>query len=159
MPRKPIPTEVKEIMGNPGKHPLPKPGEEAKPELLFDLPDCPDWMGEYGEKEWYRVGPVLIKNKLLTDADMLTFTAYCANVDLLVTSTIEIQTRGMTIHGARGPVRNPALATFAAATTSLRALAAEFGMTPSSRARIKLPNDDGESIEDLLGDRSPEDAK
>lgn len=159
MSRTPVPTEIKKIMGNPGKRPLPKPGEEPEPDLVMELPEPPDWLGEYGVKEWHRVGPHLVKNRLLTEADLLTFTAYCANVDMLVEATIQIQERGMTIHGARGPVRNPALATFAAATTSLRTLAAEFGMTPSSRARIKLPGDEGESLDDLLGNDGDEDAR
>lgn len=153
-----VPTEVKKLMGNPGKRALPKAGEEAEPELVVILPDPPDWLGEYGVKEWNRVGPELVKNKLLTQADMLTFAAYCANVDMLVEATLQIKAKGMTTWGARGPVRNPALATFAAATTALRSLAAEFGMTPSSRARIKLPGDPGESLEDLLGDEREEDA-
>lgn len=159
MPRKPVPTQMKILTGNPGQRPLPGPGEEAEPEEIVELPDPPDWLGEYGQKEWWRVGPHLIDNKLLTEADLLTFTAYCANVDMLVEATLEISQRGMTIMGARGPVRNPALATFAAATTSLRSLAAEFGMTPSSRARIRLPGDDGESLEDLLGGNGDEDAR
>ncbi len=146
-------------MGNPGKRALPKEGEEAVPEVLDDVPACPDWMGEYGRKEWERVAPVLVLNKLLTEADLLSFAAYCANVDLMVESTIDIKNNGTTILGARGAVRNPALASFAQATTALRALAAEFGMTPSSRSRIKLPGDDGESLSDLIGDDGQEDAK
>src|SRR5690349_2633047 len=85
-----VPTEVKKLMGNPGKRALPKAGEEAEPELVVILPDPPDWLGEYGVKEWHRVGPELVKNKLLTQADMLTFAAYCANVDMLVEATLQI---------------------------------------------------------------------
>jgi P27 family predicted phage terminase small subunit len=159
MPRRAVPTEVKKLMGNPGKRALPKPGEEPAPEFIQSLPTPPAWLGKYGKREYRRVGPVLIKNHLLTEADWFTFLAYCANVDLLVEATLQIKERGMTIHGARGPVRNPALATFAAATTSLRSLAEGFGMTPSSRSRMKLPGDEGASLEDLLGDDGEEDAQ
>lgn len=138
-------------MGNPGKRALPKPGEEPTAELVTLLPTAPPWLGEYGQKEWDRVGPVLVKSRLLTEADLMTFMAYCANIDVLIESLLDIKTRGHTIWGTRGPVRNPSLTSFANATTSLRALAAEFGMTPSSRARIKLPGDDGESLTDLIG--------
>lgn len=156
---KPVPTEVKRLMGNPGKRKMPSPGEEPAPQLLDDVPICPEWMGEYGAKEWDRVAPVLVRQRLLSEADVLTFAAYCANVDLLVKSVMEIETHGTTILGARGEVRNPALASFAQATTALRSLAAEFGMTPSSRSRIKLPGDDGETLDDLMNDDSPEDAE
>ena len=150
--RKPVPTTEKRLRGNPGGRPLPKPGEEPEPLILEELPDPPDWLGKEGIREWYRVGQTLIDNRLLTEADITTFAVYCQNVDVLITSAQEIEDEGMTIMGARGPVRNPALATFAAATTSVRNMAAEFGMTPSSRARIKLPSNDGPGLDELLGD-------
>ncbi len=148
---KPIPTEVKKIMGNPGKRRLPKPGEEPEPAHVTALPDPPDWLGEYGKREWLRCGPSLMDMRLLTETDLIAFSAYCANVDLMIDSKIEIEKNGPTILGARGYVRNPALASFGQAVTALRALATEFGMTPSSRARMRLPGDDGESLSDLMG--------
>lgn len=150
--RKPIPTDVKRLMGNPGKKRLPKPGEEPEPPAVDRLPDPPEWLGEYGTKEWEKVGPLLMSMRLLTESDLIAFGAYCANVDLMVESKLDIDKNGATILGARGYVRNPALASFAQAVTALRALACEFGMTPSSRSRMKLPGDDGESLQDLLGD-------
>jgi len=139
-------------MGNPGKRPLPKPGEEPEPDMIEQLPEAPDYLGEAGRREWERVGPALMKMRVLTDADLIAFSAYCATVDLMVESKLDIDKNGHTILGARGYVRNPSLASFAQAVTNLRALACEFGMTPSSRARIKLPGDDGESLADLMGD-------
>jgi P27 family predicted phage terminase small subunit len=144
-------------MGNPGKRRLPKEGEEPEPEAIDALPEPPDWLGQYGRKEWERVGPALMDMRLLTEADLLAFCAYCANVDLMIESKNDIDKNGATILGARGYVRNPALASFAQAVTALRALATEFGMTPSSRARMRLPGDDGESLADLMGDDSTED--
>lgn len=155
--RRPLPTEVKRLMGNPGRRKLPKPGEEPTPEVVSSLPPSPDWLGEYGAKEWERVGPILIEQRLLTESDLYTFGAYCANVDLMVESKLDIKKNGHVIAGARGEVRNPALAAFSQAVTSLRALATEFGMTPSSRARMRLPGDDGESLSDLMADDSAED--
>jgi P27 family predicted phage terminase small subunit len=144
-------------MGNPGKRKLPKLGEEPSPELVETLPPAPEWLGEFGTKEWERVGPVLVAQRLLTDADLLIFGAYCANVDLMIESMLDIQKNGTTIRGQRGDVRNPALASFAQAVTALRGLACEFGMTPSSRARMRLPGDDGENLSDLMADDGTED--
>lgn len=149
---KPVPTEVKRLLGNPGKRALPKPGEEPESPIVTSLPEPPDWLGEHGQKEWVRVGPYLIDNKMLKESDLVTFGAYCANVDMLIEAKLDIKKNGMTVWGARGPVRNPALATFAAATTALRTLAAEFGMTPSSRSRIKLPINDGKTLAELMGE-------
>jgi len=157
--RKPVPTEIKRLMGNPGHKRMPKPGEEPTPELVPALPPAPSWLGDYGATEWERVGPYLVTQRLLTQADLLAFSAYCANVDLMIESLLDIQKNGHTIIGTRGHVRNPALASFTQAVTSMRALATEFGMTPSSRARMRLPGDDGESLADLLLDDGIEDAQ
>lgn len=155
----PIPTEIKRLRGNPGKRRLPHPGEEPQPENVETLPEPPDWLGEFGVREWERVGPVLVANRLLTQADLMAFAAYCANVQLMIESMQDIEKNGTTIVGARGEVRNPALASFAQAVTSLRALATEFGMTPSSRGRMKLAGDDGESLADLMADDQVEDVE
>jgi P27 family predicted phage terminase small subunit len=145
-------------MGNPGKRALPKKGEEPEPEYVAELPPPPEWLGENGITEWERVGPVLVSLRLLSEADLLIFAAYCANIDLMIESMLDIKKNGTTIRGARGDVRNPALASFAQAVTALRGLATEFGMTPSSRSRMKLPGDDGESLADLMADDGKEDA-
>lgn len=151
MPQQPLPTKIKVLRGNPGKKRLPKPGEEPEPELFVEVPDPPDWLGEYGVKEWYRVAPHLVDLGLLTEADYMAFATYCQNVHMLVESSLDIEKNGTTIRGSRGDVRNPALATFTACTGALRSMAGEFGMTPSSRARIRLPDDSGETLDDLVG--------
>lgn len=148
---KPIPTALKVLRGNPGNKRLPKPGEEPSPEVIARLPEAPDWLGEAGRIEWERVGPVLIAQRVLTEADLVAFSAYCAAIDLMVESKRDIQKNGHTIRGDRGgEVRNPALASFTQAVNVLKSLAGEFGMTPSSRARMRLPGDDGESLADLM---------
>lgn len=147
--RKPVPTDLHKLRGNPSKKHLPGPNEEPQPEVYSAPPPAPEWLGPYGRKEWDRVSKYLWENKLLTIADETALATYCQNVDILVASTMDIQENGYTIQGQRGPVRNPALASFAQATTALRAMAAEFGMTPSSRSRIKIPDDPGDSLADL----------
>lgn len=154
---RPIPTALKRLRGNPGRRPL--NDDEPQPAELVALGDPPDFLGPYGIEEWRRAGPVLIDLGLLTEADLMVFTTYCMNVNILIEAQHDIERNGMTIDGARGPVRNPALATFAAATTALRSLAAEFGMTPSSRSRMRMPGDERESLEDLLGGDEGEDAE
>lgn len=147
--RKPVPTELHKLRGNPSKKHLPGAKEEPQPEISSECPIAPDWLGPYARKEWDRVAPYLWKNGLLTEADETALASYCQNVDLMVAATMDINEKGYTVMGQRGPVRNPALASFAQATTAMRAMATEFGMTPSSRSRIRLPNDPGTSLGDL----------
>lgn len=157
--RKPIPTDVKIRNGNPGNRALNT--NEPRPGKLTELGEPPEWMGTYGKAEWNRVGPVLISLGLLTEADLMVFSAYVMNVDLLINAQIAIERDGMTIAGGRDgtrEVRNPALAAFASATTAIRAFASEFGMSASARSRIHLPGDDDDvSLEDLLGGPADDD--
>lgn len=147
-PHHPIPTAMKELRGNPGKRAL--NDAEPQPDKLFELPPCPDHIGAWGKREWDRVGPKLIKLGLLADTDLQTFEAYCLNVQLMIEAREEIAKHGMLVMGARGKVRNPAIAAFSAASTAVRGFAAEFGLTPSSRSRIKMPESDVNPLEGLM---------
>ena len=150
--RNPKPTALKRLDGNPGKRPLPEPGQEAEPEKLVALGEPPEMLGEYGCAEWTRVGPILIDLGLLTSADLVTFTSYCMTVQTLIEARKDIAENGMTIEGKYGKVRNPALATFSAATTAIIQFAGQFGLSPAARTRIRLPGDDKTpSLAELLG--------
>jgi P27 family predicted phage terminase small subunit len=152
--RKPTATTEKKLRGNPGKRAINHDEPQAK---LYDkMPPPPDWLGEHAVEAWNRNGPVLIEMYLLTEADFDLFASLCQNIHILIVSSQDINKNGMTIIGQRGRTRNPALATFAAASTALRGLSSEFGMTPSSRTRFKLPGDQGESLEDFLANESKE---
>ena len=71
--RKPKPTSLKILEGNPGKRPLPK--NEIQPKKK--APRCPSWLEEDAKKEWKRMGKVLEGLGLLTDMDMMAFAGYC----------------------------------------------------------------------------------
>lgn len=147
---RPAPTADKELRGNPGKRPLNK--NEAKPHKLTELPEPPDYIGDYGAREWNRVGPELIKLGLMSTVDLQVFEAYCLNVQLMVDARKAIADKGMLVNGARGKVRNPAIAAFASASTAIRGFASEFGLSPSARSRIKLPTDSDDILAGLMGD-------
>lgn len=147
---KPAPTADKVARGNPGKRALNK--NEAEPHKLSILPPAPEYIGEFGAREWNRVGPILVKHGLLTEVDMQVFEAYCLNVQLMIDARDEIKKNGMLVMGARGRVRNPAIAAFSAASTAIRGFASEFGLSPSARSRIKLPGDDTDLLGGVMGD-------
>ena len=60
--RKPKPTAMKELEGNPGKHPLntsePKPNKKA--------PACPKWLEPEAKKEWRRLAKQMEAIGILT---------------------------------------------------------------------------------------------
>ena len=71
--RKPKPTALKVLEGNPGGRPLnpnePKPAKKA--------PRCPAWLEDEAKKEWKRMGKTLEQMGLLTEMDMAAFAGYC----------------------------------------------------------------------------------
>ena len=71
--RKPKPTAVKMLEGNPGKRSLntgePKPEKKA--------PRCPAWLEDEAKKEWKRMAKQLEHLGILTEIDMAAFAGYC----------------------------------------------------------------------------------
>ena len=75
--RKPKPTNLKVLEGNPGKRPLPT--NEVKPQKK--APRCPQWLEEDAKREWKRMGKILEQMGLLTEMDMTAFAGYCQAYD------------------------------------------------------------------------------
>ena len=70
--RKPKPTAVKKLEGNPGKRKLntkePNPGK--------GMPDCPAWLLPEAKTEWIRLSEKLNQMGVLTEIDRSVFAAY-----------------------------------------------------------------------------------
>jgi P27 family predicted phage terminase small subunit len=71
--RKPKPTAVKKLEGNPGKRKL--NNKELDPQKR--MPACPDWLMPEAKKEWERLAELMNQMDVLTEADMAAFAAYC----------------------------------------------------------------------------------
>ena len=67
--RKPTPTAIKMLEGNPGKRPLntkePKPAKKA--------PSCPKWLEPEAKKEWRRLAKLMEQIGILTEKYMPPF--------------------------------------------------------------------------------------
>ena len=64
--RKPKPTALKMLEGNPGGRPL----NEAEPKPQKKAPRCPPWLEDEAKREWKRMAKVLEQMGLLTEMDM-----------------------------------------------------------------------------------------
>ena len=71
--RKPTPTAIKMLEGNPGKRPM--NGSEPKP--LKKAPSCPKWLETEAKREWRRLAKQMESIGILTDVDMAAFAGYC----------------------------------------------------------------------------------
>jgi len=150
--RKPKPTEVKKLEGNPGKRALNK--KEPKPESV--VPRCPSHLPDVAKAEWRRITKELHALGLLSRIDRAALVAYCQAWSDYIEADEEITVQGAVIVSEKGGMyQNPWVGIKNSALNRLVKIAAEFGMTPSSRSRVssEKPSDDDEIARMLFGDK------
>lgn len=133
--RRPQPTALKVLRGNPGRRPLNL--NEPRPPPLVDLKP-PDWLDTEAVQEWQRMAPKLQQLGLLTEIDIPALATYCQTWSRWKEADSQIQRYGMVIKGKGGyPVISPFVAVANRAMAHMKSFLIEFGMTPSARARVK----------------------
>ena len=131
--RKPKPTAIKELEGNPGKRPLNK--NEPKPDKK--APRCPAWLEEEAKKEWKRTGTMLEQLGLLTEMDMAAFAGYCQAYARWKEAEEFITQHGTMIRTPNGYLQQ--VPQVSIAQTNLKIMlkfCEQFGLTPSARSRM-----------------------
>jgi P27 family predicted phage terminase small subunit len=123
--RKPTPTRLKILLGNPGCRRI---YPEPEPERLAECPEPPDCLGAYAAEEWRRVAPQLCALGLLTELDLPLLAVYAAAFERWRTAVELIEQTG-----AQGGLREPLAAIRKAAAEQMVRLAGEFAMTPRAR--------------------------
>lgn len=135
--RKPTPTALRLLRGNPRKHPV-NPNEPT-PTILKNL-EPPDWIAPAAKAEWQRLAPVLARLGVLTETDADALTAYCESFTTWKEATQKIRQFGMVIKVGKGGIEFPVISPYVKiahhAMAQMRGFLVEFGMTPSARARI-----------------------
>ncbi|WP_145111380.1 phage terminase small subunit P27 family [Cereibacter sediminicola] len=125
-----------------------KPHLRADAEAITDL-TAPAWLSRAAALEWCRVMPILTERKILTVADLGSLENYCVAVGTVREMETMMQDEGRVIDTPTGPKRHPAVGIQSDAMTRARLLAAELGLTPVSRSRPAIREDDDE--DELLG--------
>ena len=102
---------------------------------------APSWLSKEAKAEWRRVVPVLVKRRILTDADLGCLEAYCTAIGQIrqcqaVLSNPATATFVQSEQSA--PRAHPAYRLMHGAMTQARQLAAELGLTPVSRSRPSI---------------------
>lgn len=144
--RRPLPTRIKYLTGNPGKRPL-NP-HEPRPEPA--VPECPPELGPAAKREWDRLVGDLAKLNMLTNLDRAALAAYCGAYSLWADATEQIQKYGAMIKSPTGyPVQSPYIAIANRQAEIMLRIASEFGFTPASRSRIAAPSTGQPTLFDL----------
>ena len=130
--RRPKPTALKLIEGNPGKRPLPK--DEPTPPVGATKPKG---LGAVASRKWDELAPLLTESRILTVVDAGALEAYCVAYEEYELAGQEIEKNGLTIlNRFDDTVENPCVATRRKALNAMRQWAIELGMTPASRSRV-----------------------
>jgi len=95
--------------------------------------------------------PLLKELGVLGDVDRDALAAYCVKYSEWVEATGMVKDKGMILSGKNGAYTNPAVWIAAKALKQMIAIGTEFGMTPSSRSRIKVePAEKKDDFEEFL---------
>ena len=144
--RKPKPTNIKILEGNPGKRPL----NEYEPKPLKKAPPCPKWLELEAKKEWRRLAKTLEAMGVLTDADMAAFAGYCQAYARWKEAEERITDRGLVIRTPSGyPQQVPYISIAQQYLKLMQQFAEQFGLTPAARSRIIAGNGEGKAVDDL----------
>jgi P27 family predicted phage terminase small subunit len=146
-----VPTHLKLLRGNPGRHPI-RP--EPEPEISAEIPDPPVYLTGYAADEWWTIAPQLHRLGLLTTVDLTMFAAYCdAYMQWRLASEAMARMRvndpvmsGLIIKTKNGEAEhNPLVSIARKAAGDMLRYASEFGLTPCARTRISQgPNGDAQ---------------
>lgn len=147
--RKPKPTAVKKIEGNPGKRPL----NDNEPRFRPGLPHRPpSWMSKEAKKLWKHLVPQLEEIPgLLQRVDQTAMEQLCENYSIWKEAVQTLREKGMVFYGeTKGGAEyiqpRPEVTIARNASKLVMEACSQFGFTPSSRGRINLPlpgKDDG----------------
>ena len=149
--RKPKPTALKLLEGNPGKRPL-NTNEPVPPKGSVK---CPTWLEPEAKKEWKRLAPSLEAMGVLTQADLTAFAGYCQAYARWKEAEEFISKHGSIFQTPSGYVQQVPQVSIAQHNLKImQSFCSEFGLTPATRSRIIANNgenaDDADPLEGLL---------
>lgn len=138
--RKPKPTGLKVITGNPGKRSMNK----AEPKPYSPLGDPPAHLSQDAIGEWERVAGELVACKIASGLDVGALAAYCqaygrwAEAERTL-AKMKNEAGGLIIKTTSGNlIQNPLVGVANKAMSDMVRYASEFGMTPSARSRVEM---------------------
>lgn len=148
--RKPKPTAIKVLEGNPGKRPLNK--NEPKPEKK--APKCPTWLETEAKKEWRRMSKTLEAIGVLTQVDASAFAGYCQAYARWKEAEEFLSKHGTIFKTPSGYIQQvPQVSIAQTYLKIMKDFCSEFGLTPAARSRIAVSTIEGSSedpMEDIL---------
>jgi P27 family predicted phage terminase small subunit len=131
--RKPLPTALKVLRGNPGNQVLP----ENEPVYEAKLPTAPAELTPLAKQVWRREGKRLLEQGVFQVVDAAVFAAFCQSYARWLEITATLNKTGLVVKDDKGGFKmNPLLQAARDAQADFIRASVEFGLTPSSRSRV-----------------------
>lgn len=139
---KPLPTNLRLLQGGTQRR---TDVQEPQPSRPAEIPEPPVYLSGYALEEWNRVIEDLYSTGVYANIDQTMLAAYCmafgrwirAELDLEKMAAADPTTHGTMIKTTNGnAIQNPLVGVASTARRDMQRLAAEFGLTPSSRTTI-----------------------
>jgi P27 family predicted phage terminase small subunit len=150
--RRPKPTAIKKLEGNPGGRPLNQ--NEPQPS---GIPTCPRHLNKEARAEWRRISKELITIGLLTRIDRAALASYCMAYARWIEAEENVAKFGHVVKAPSGyPIQNPYLSIANTCLDQIRKFGVEFGLTPASRSRLQIsatPQASGDEWSELFGNQ------
>lgn len=137
---RPQPTQLKILRGNPGKRDL----NTSEPAPPADGIVMPSHLGEVAAARWSELLPMLQATRVMTCADVEALARYCDTYEWWLATRAKLRKEGDTypILNDGGEVKyiaqRPEVSIAHKLAQQLRQLEADFGLSPASRASLKV---------------------
>jgi P27 family predicted phage terminase small subunit len=144
--RRPKPTALKELEGNPGKRPLSR--REPKPK--GDLYAAPEWMTDSQREGWAAYAITHAPYGLLKQLDRSVLAIWVVAEDLHREAAEKIAQYGLLTKSPNAglPLQSPYLAILNKQAQIMLKAGAELGFSPASRTRVQV-------VREIANNRSP----
>ncbi len=133
--RKPLPTHLKLVKGTARPHRLNK----GEPKPTVAVPEPPAHLDERARAKFAAMAEMLARHGVMTELDAGALARYAVVWGRWVDAEAEIKRRGPVVKTEGGNViQNPFLAVANKCLLQMAQIESEFGLTPSSRSRIRM---------------------
>lgn len=150
--RRPKPTVLKLVAGNPGKRAINK--KEPKPRRV--LPSCPKHLSDDAKVAWGRMCVLLDRMGVLTEADSFALERLCGCYAEVLECMALVKSEGRTYTteslGGTLVKAHPAVAMLGDADRRFKSYLVEFGLSPAARSKVHGANSEETGKEDPLAE-------
>lgn len=146
--RRPKPTELKKLAGNPGKRKLNDAEMQAPP---ADVDAKHALLGKDGGAMWNILAPMLADLGVLKATDLPALEMTCLHYGLARKAWRSLEKSGLTTPTVDSIKAHPAAGIFLGNSRAFKSYLTEFGLTPSSRSRLPV-SADGQQKEESLAE-------